>query len=405
MRINVKAFTLVLTLLIFTASWGFSYSGEEERFHIAAKAFSDDFYDASLSLFKRFINDFPESSLIYEAKLYIAKCYYRKEDYARALSTLTEVERGKPGDDVLSETYHWLSVIYFKGRDFDEALSYADKIVQSHPKSRFIWETQYLLASCKLELGNKDQAKELFNKIIVECPQEEVLSNAYSQALNLYLQKKEYPQIISLAKKYISEFPKGELKAKVYFYLGEAYYATDEWNKALKSYRSALRAIPGLELKDLIHQGIGFTYIEKGSKIEAKNNIDKIKNKELRLFSQGVYYFKTQDYIQALETFNIFIRDYPKSKVLIDSCLNKADTLYEMGRLNDSISVYKYVLGNFKVPQHIDSLNKAHYGLAWCYLKNGKFKEAIAEFKSTLEYTNNPVVELSSRIQIADAYQ
>ena len=76
-----------------------------------------------------------------------------------------------------------------------------------------------------------------------------------------------------------------------------------------------------------------------------------------------------------------------------------------MGRLNDSISVYKYVIDNFKGLPYAESINKAHYGLAWCYLKNGKFKKAIDEFKSTLEDANNPVVKVSSQIQIADAYQ
>jgi len=408
-----RVFILVLVLLVFSSSLGFSSTipkgtaspKEEEKFYIAAKAFSDDFYDASFSLFKKFVEDFPKSPLFYEAKLYIAKCCYHRGDYEQSLEIFTEIERNQQKPDILSEVYYWLSIIYFRGKGFDEALDYTQRIINGYPNSKFIWEVHYLMGSCNLELGKTDMAQEIFNKIIAECSQEEITGNAYSQVLNLHLQRKEYSQIVSLGEKYIKDFPKGGLKAKVHFYLGESYYIKGEWDEALKSYQNSLNFSRNPELKDLACQGLGFTYFEKGDKVKAKGNIDKIRDNELRLFSQGIYYFKVQDYIQALETVNIFIRDYPKSRFLVDAYLNKGDLLYEMGRLNDSVSVYKYILDIFKGFKYIDSVNKARYGLAWCYLKDGKFKKAIGEFKSTLEYANNPVVKASSQVQIADAYQ
>ena len=413
MRIILRIFVLIFVLLIFVSSRGLCSSvpggmaslKEEEKFRIAVGAFSDRFYDASLSLFKKFTDDFSESPLFYEAKLYMAKCYYYKEDYARAFLTFIEIEKGKAKDDILDEVYYWLGSICFKGKDFEEVQGYAQKIIDGYPNSEFIWKAWYLLGICNLELGRKDKAQEIFNKIAAQCLQEEVTNNAYSQVLTLYSQKRKYSQVISLAEVYLKRFPRGNLKAKVYFYLGESYYIAGEQDKALKNYQQALKSSPDLKLKDLIYQGLGFICIEIGDKIKAKANIDKIKDKELRLFSQGTYYFKNRDYIQALEIFNIFIKDYSKSKFLIEAYLNKADLLYEMGRMNDSISVYEYLITNFKNSQYVDFINRAHYGLAWCYLKNGKIKKAIDKFKHTLEYASNPIVKMSTQIQIADAYQ
>ena len=406
---------IALALLLSTVSSFVSFSKnvseesvlskEEEKFNIAVKAFSDDFYDASLSLFKKFTGDFPKSALFYEAKLYIAKCCYYREDHRKALEVFSEIEKNGKKEDIVGEAYYWLSVIYFSENDFDQALKYSQRIIDNYPNFKFIWEAYYLIGSCNLELGKIDKGEETFSKIISECSQEEIVSNAYFQILSVYLQNKKYDQIISLGEGYVKNFPKGILNAKVYYYLGESYYVKGEWGKALDNYRKALKGIRDLELKDLIYQGLGFTYIEKADKIKAKSNIDKIKNRELRLFSQGVYYFKSEERIQTLETVNIFIRDYPESNFLLEIYLIKADLLYEMGRLNDSISVYRYLLDNFEGSQYTENINKAHYGLAWCYLKNGKFKKAIDEFKNTLKHTNNPVVKVSSQIQIADAYQ
>jgi tetratricopeptide (TPR) repeat protein len=85
--------------------------------------------------------------------------------------------------------------------------------------------------------------------------------------------------------------------------------------------------------------------------------------------------------------------------------LAKGDCLYEMGRIKDALYFYREILTRFSDPEFKRILDEAHYGLAWCYLKLGEFKNAIDEFKKTLKFTDNPIVRISSQIQIADAYQ
>lgn len=403
----MKLISKVLILALFftiSVSGAFAQQDPRQRFNVAVKAFADGFYDASLSLFKKFVEEFSGDALIDEANLYIAKCHYHKQDYRQALRVLAGLESSQ-AEGITDEVYYLAAIIHFKGKNFDKALSYTTKIIQEGKDSKFIWQAYYLRAGVDLESGDLEAAKDNFKEIIGNSEDEELIDNSYSKLLQLYFQDKKYLQIISLCQDYEKRFPKGNLKAKVQFYLGECYYAQGDWARALKNYLRAKDSGRNPDIKDLIYQGIGFTYIEIGENNEAKVNIDKIFDKQLRLFSQGVYYFKIKDFIQALETFNIFIRDYTRSSLLADAYLNKADILYAMGRINDSIYVYQYILNNFIDPINIDTVNKAHYGLAWCYLKGGKFKDAIGEFKSTLEYADNPVVKLSSQIQIADAYQ
>ncbi|MBN3041295.1 MAG: hypothetical protein JW867_09200, partial [Candidatus Omnitrophica bacterium] len=69
----------------------FAFEKGEERFYVAVKAFNDGFYEASLSLFKKFLDDFSENPYKYEAKLYSAKCYYHMENYPEALNILIEL--------------------------------------------------------------------------------------------------------------------------------------------------------------------------------------------------------------------------------------------------------------------------------------------------------------------------
>jgi tetratricopeptide (TPR) repeat protein len=402
---NKKIIIILLAIFISLPAQVFCASKEEERFFIAAKAFSDGFYEASLSLFKRFNEEFPASSRAVEAKLYIAKCYYFKQDYKQALDILSGLLNKEEAQKFLEEIYYWFAQVYYRGKDFANSYIFCQKIIEKYPSSQFIWEILYLAAIDCRELNKPEEAKKLLIKIIEENKDRNIAEEAYSQLFIYYFQEKNYPRLIEVAENCLRRRPKDLLAAKAYFYLGESFYAERNFNKALENYINALELNADAQLTDLILQGLAFARLEKEGFEEAKKNIDAIKDEETRLYSQGIYYVKIKNYEKALETFDALITHFPQGRFFSGAYLNKADTLYEMGRVNDSLSGYLYILNNFRSQQYVDILDKAHYGLAWCYLKNGEFKKAIEEFKNTLKYTDNSVVKISSQIQIADAYQ
>ncbi len=402
---NLKIVGLLLISALFINS-AFSVEGaEDERFFVAGKAFSDGFYEASLSLFKKFIEDFPDSPNIYKAKLYLAKCYYFKGDYSNAISVLSGLSSQKEISDIKDEVYYWLAEVNYKGKSFKDSLFYAKKIIEDYPSSKFIWQAYSLCGLNYLELGDIDNAEEYLEKIIEKCKDKDLQETAYSSLLDAYFQNKNYSRIISVAEKYLKIYPKGRLVPNVCFYLGEAFYDKKDIEQAIRNYKRALETNTDAYLNDLIYQGLVFSFVAKEDYAAAKNQISQIKDEQLHLYSEGVYFYKTGEYTKALEIFDKLLKDFPQNKIITSVYLTKADTLYEMGRLNDSLSTYRYILDNFKGSQYADLFDKAHYGLAWCYLKKGEFRKAIEEFKNTLKYTSNPVVMVSSQIQIADAYQ
>ncbi|UCC95594.1 MAG: tetratricopeptide repeat protein [Candidatus Omnitrophota bacterium] len=400
-----KMVFFLFAMALCTLDMSFARDEEDEKFYIAIKAFDDGFYDASVSLLDRFIEEFPKSSKVHTAKLHKAKCYYFKEDYFGALQILNELIQNKSAKRLHDEVYYWLCRLAIKGKDFREALKYANKIIENYSGSQFEWWARYLAAISHLELGENEKALGLFREIVNECDDTELIEGSLSRLLNLYLLTNNYSPVIELGTKYLSDFPQGNLAAKVSFYLGKSLYAQNEYARALHHYQQSLRLNRDPALADAIYQGMGFTLLAQGNSSGAKEKINMVKDEELRLFSQGVYYFKMNGYAQALEEFDDFLERFPESEYLPNVYLNKADSLYEMGRVNDSLSMYTLILDEFKDTPYTDILDKAHYGLAWCYLKSGGFKKAIEEFRNTLKYTENPIVKISSQIQIADAYQ
>ncbi len=400
-----KKIIVILTgLILLISNSCFCFEKGEERFYVAVKAYSDGFYDASLSLLEKFLKEYPDSPLFYEAQLYIAKCHFNNEDYPKALTVLNKLETNKYLHELLEEVYYWLATIHFKGKNFTKSLEYAEKIISHYPSSKFKLWSYYLIANNNLALGNEDEAIELLRSIIDESEDTDLIDSTYLKLIKYCFDNRKNSLLKSSGLQYLKDFPNGSLRAQAFFYLGEGAYAEGDYALAVDNHKRALLERPSIQLEDLINQGLGFSYIEIDNKMEAKLNIDKIRDKELRLFSQGVFYFRSSNHIEALDTFDIFIRTYPQSKFIPIIYLNKADLLYEMGRLNDSIFAYRDILSRFDEKEQANVINKAKYGLSWCYLKSGKFKEAIEGFESAFEATDNVLVKISAQIQIADTY-
>jgi len=414
----IKKITLVIILLFSFTQVIYALDNEEEKFFVATKAFSDGFYEASFSLFKKFTEDFPASKNVYNAKLYMAKCLYYKGDYSSALPILNDILAKPEASGTYDEVNYLLAQIYLKGKNFANSLSFAKKIISDYPSSKFLWQGYYLSGLSSLALGEEAAGEDYLEQVISESKENDTIDNAYSSLFDFYFQKKYYSRIISLGEKYekfLKSYSKSKIIPTVYFYLGESLYDRKDFDRANHYYRRSLELSNDDYLDDLIYQGLAFSLIAKGSNEEAKKSISEIKDAQVKLFCEGTYSFRTGDYQGALEVFEKFLHSFPQSKMVSSIYLAKADTLYEMGRINDSLSAYRYILDKFsagrdaapggKDAEYSDVLDKAHYGLAWCYLKKGEFRKAIDEFKNTLKYTNNPVVMVSSQIQIADAYQ
>ncbi|MCF7872712.1 MAG: tetratricopeptide repeat protein [Candidatus Omnitrophica bacterium] len=405
MKKLVKIIFIFFLLISMPSSFVFSKdsSSAQEKFQIASGAFSDKFYQASLSLFRNFIKDFSQSPLAPKAKLYIAKCLYYQQKYSESLEELEKLKKQEI-PELKNHIYYWLAKIFFEKKDFSSCLNQLENITKNN-QTNLYQQAKYLQALSYLETEQLKKAELNLENIIKEASQQDLIDLSYQNLLQIYSKETNFHKIISSVKEYLKNNPQTKIKDRIYLYLADAYRKRNNFKEAIDSYKKSLAHANSNNLRDLTYRGLGLTYIEQKEAVLAKRTIDKIVEDQLRLFLQGLYYFSINDQIQALETFSIYLDKYPEGKFLAQSYLKKGDILYEMGRINDSLSTYSTVLKKFSEPKYSQIRNKAHYGLAWCYLKNNDYKKAIEEFKKTLEYSDDPAVKVSSQIQIADAYQ
>lgn len=392
-----------LQLLVLTGAFSQENNSAQKQFQIAEGAFFDGFYPAAATLFEKLIQDFPQSPFLPKAKLYIAKCHYYRRNYTESLSRLKQLQE-KNYKEIKDGIDYWLARIFFQKNDFPNSLLHLKPITENL-KSEYYFKAKYLQALTYLKTTETQKALSNFKDLVSEPSGLEIKDNACQNLLKIYKEQGNFPEVIAVAKEYLQSTPESKAKDQIYFYIAGSYREKNQPEKAISYYNLSLAETKNPDLRDLIYQGLGLAYLDQGKNALAKRTIDRITNNQLRVFSQGLYYFKNNDYIPALESFSSYISSYPEGQYLAKAYLTKADILYEMGRINDSASLYQRVLEKFPAKKDASIQNMAHYGLAWCYLKKGDFQRAIAEFENTLKYAQAPGLKLSAKIQIADAYQ
>ncbi len=398
---------IVLGFFLFFLPLGFNVVSQssDESFDVAQKAFFDGFYSASITLFEKFIRDFPKDKRVNLARLYIAESLYFQKKYSESLNILKGLESLQEPSERLDEVYYWLAKIYLQGKNYHSASSYVKKLIENFPESLYYWRAYYLLSKIYTEKRDYDKAKNILFKIEKEAKSSDIVKDAILGLLRIYYLLGEREEIINTVSKYESLFDKNKDKAFILFYKGEALYTGDKVEEALSVFQHALELTEDTHLKSILYKRIGDCWLKKEDADKAKAKFEEIKDPEIKLFSYIGYYFHFKERNKCLSLIEEFIKKFPESEYIYYVLLNKADILYDMGRIKDALYIYEQVKDKVTPKYSKDLFNKAQYGVAWCYLKLGEFRKSIDEFKKMIEASDDPIIRISAQIQLADVYQ
>jgi len=203
---------------------------------------------------------------------------------------------------------------------------------------------------------------------------------------------------------WLKEYPETIHKDYAYYYLGEASYSSKNYPLAINYYKKALESLKEESLRDELYQSLGWCFLEQDDFQSAESYFSKIASEELKVYCLGSFYYKKKEYDKAYNFFDKFLRNYPQSPFLIRAYIAGADSLYNLGRVNDAVSLYRKILeGKERLDNKI--LEQVYYNLGWCYLKLSDYKKSIEIFQRLVSSSSSQIVKISAQINIADVYQ
>jgi outer membrane protein assembly factor BamD len=204
----------------------------DQLFELGAQEFEDGDWDEVVRVFERFIFADPTNARMVEARLYLARAYFNREDYLTAVSEFTRIIDRHPGDRLAPEaalgicqSYAALSPHIERDQAYTvQAFNACDNVVQDFGGFESSLEAEDLREQMREKLAEKELTRG-----------------------NFYFQRKMYDSGIIYFNGVLTQYPGTETGAKALLRLYQSYTEIGWEAEAEDAKERLLREFPDSE--------------------------------------------------------------------------------------------------------------------------------------------------------------
>ncbi len=388
-------------------------SKEEEVLFVAKKAYEDGFYEVSLGLLERFLKSYPSSTKRAEAQFLIGQCYYHQGKFLDALTQFEKLLGQSFAKEVQDGVIYWIAEVHFKGNNFNKASYYYRRVIDEFASSSYVPAATYSLGWCYVQESKFSEAERTFAVVQERYPNEAFARDAAFKRLECLYQLKEYAALREMLQKQFDYYGKDIAKlAYLHFYLAEASFYEGNYEESLLQYTKVLSVSHDARMNALAQLGSGWANLKLKRFKEAGEAFARVESAALDEASRDIFMLGSAVLASEEKRFGEAGRQYEEliavsadQGVLTQAYLGKAESLYNTAEYHASIAAFQEALKRVGAATSPETVDKLHYGLAWAYLKDGEFKEAISQFQKIVKQSEDKMVKVAALCQIGDAYQ
>jgi TolA-binding protein len=277
-----------------------------------------------------------------------AELFFKKEDYANALTPYNEALRNAKEDSLRQYIQSRIVVVYFRMNNATEADARAAAFLRQYPGlSRYAAEFEYERGMFSLRRGELENAKRHFDNVVQRYSNAPIVPQAmYGQARVAELAgRTEDAQ--KLYESLIQRFSQDPASYRAQLALGNLYYNQEKWDKAARAFKAIL------DDESRAPELVQF----------AMNNLI-LAYKELSLFDG------------ALELTRKYIERFPDDPELINKRIDIGVLYQRLGYYDQSVVHLQSLLENADA----DTEAEVRYYIGEAYFSKGDYQQAILEF-------------------------
>lgn len=306
----------------------------------------------SVTVFERFLNEFPNSSHAEKVSDYLVEIYMNTRNYEVALASIEKIHQ--PGKAILEAKQR---ILYRLG-------------LQAFIDGKFKQSVSYLNSS--LALGQYNQA---------------IKSNAYYWRGEAYYRLTEYSKAIESYRSCITSGISGEHQGDALYSLGYISFEKKEYRDAIthftrfvdmQSFNSKQKADAYNRMGDCFFYNR--QYQEAVTCFQKAWQADKIVG-DYSLYQCALIYGIENKYDQKVETLKQLIASYPQSAYVEQSYYELGRAYVELEKSNEAIASFQTLLE--KYPKS-SLARKAANEIASIYYRNNDYPKAIAAYKKVI---------------------
>lgn len=358
-----------------------------------------------------------DPSINSEATYLLANAHYQLSEFGQAESVLTTFVNEYPNSYLIRNAKYNLGWSYFQQNKYDDAYKTFDELSllnDSIGVKSFYWK-----AESKRYSGRSTEALSLFNEFIKKYDDPNLFSSARLQVGGIYFSGDKFKD----SEKYLLESASSDnpyVKSKAHVILGDMYLSKLKFDDAKDNFKAAVQSadtLSDIHSSALLGMGVSSFYLKqyneavkylidlenkepgfnsakvnfflaesnfgRGNYSEAVKRFNKIPRDDRELYGISLYgkaysYFYLRDYDNAALAFSDFIQKNPVDTRTFDSKLKLADSYYGNKNYSAAGRLYKeiFLSGEEKARDPY-----VQYQYAQALYKGGNSSEAISQFR------------------------
>ena len=345
----------------------------------------------SVTVFERFLNEFPASRYRERVNDYLVETYMNTRSYDAALKSIAKIS--KPGPRIMEakqKILFRLGTQAFANARFEEALQYFNRSLEV---GQYNFATQadasYWRGEAYYRLKNYKAAGQDFRKYL------ELTKNKRSSEYGLALynlgytdfNQKNYHGALNWFGRFVNEsvHDNKQVLADAYNRMGDCNFYARKFDDARRSYDKAEQVDPSLGDYSLYQEGfVKGLQRDYTGKIQSLNqlitNYPQSQYIDDALYEQGRAFVQLEDNANAIERFQALVKTFPQSNMARRAANEIGLLYYQDDKYPEAIAAYKEVIKNYPGSEEA---RLAQRDLKSIYIDLNKVDE-YADFASTI---------------------
>lgn len=341
---------IIIVLCLFSIIYAQQYN-ESNDFSYAIKLFNEGFYDIAAQQFSSFVNHYPSSDRLADAKYYLAESLYRIKDYQNARIEFQSL-----------------------------AVTFPD-----HERAPQAWK---MVGEIYQILGNHQDAAKAFETVKVLYPSHPLAPQSLLRAAEAYSQLNLFPQADRVIKEFLDRYVEAPEYPEGHLIYGNLLTQQGDFDRAKSEFERAASLSKDRDISAKANLGIASVYNKLG------------------LLSQTVSYYQNAMTLNAnsstarsavfsLARIHQDMGDWDKAIALLEKREGDFTTSEDQLRVNMMLAQSYFLRKDYSSARKIldrtatfsaplDTKRMIHFYSAGCYQEEGKTPQAIAEYESIL---------------------
>ena len=369
-------------------------------------------YQLSNDIFKKIIQDFPDSSIVLKAYYQIAQNYLKLNDFSSAVDYFTKTLEKTKDNQLKAEILLQLSEIFWQENKPLESMNYLYEILHkgyrmkrnSEPEEVFIrrfysikkydeeiiipYPVKVKVADILFKYRKYIQAEKFYNEIINNFPEASDIEEIYYKRARTLYYKKEYRETINCCKEIIDKFSLNEVVIRAKYLLSNTFLTLGEIPIALNKYHEIIEKHSQSYYARQSYLRIAECYFRLKENEKAISMWQELNTKYpnsyeamISLWKTARYYDNEENYTFALNAYRELVERFSKSSKGDDANYWMAKTLQKLGLKEKADTAYKELILNYPLSYYTEKVleNRKEFHTLWRVLNSEEKKNREIE--------------------------